>query len=129
MRKCLAVIIVITVIALIIIKATDVFAQSANEILLFYGTGCPHCARVEKYFIENNILIKYPVEEKEIYSNKENALLFNQTMDRLGISMENRGVPAIVIGNKALIGDKPILDNFITEADIYIREAGFKQCC
>ena len=99
-------------------------AQDSEKIYFFYGTGCPHCVQVERYFEEEDLLSKYPVEKKEIYFNRENALLYNRILDELGVLNENRGVPAVVIGNKILVGDKPIIDNFITEADKYLKENG-----
>jgi glutaredoxin len=44
----------------------------AQEYILFYGNGCPHCAKVEKFFEDNKISEKFGVESKEIYFNKNN---------------------------------------------------------
>jgi len=98
----------------------SILAKETSSILFFYGTGCPHCAQVEKYFEDNKFFDKYPIEKKEIYFNKDNALLFNQILDKFGTLQDNRGVPTVIIGNKVLMGDKPILDNFVSEADKFI---------
>ena len=100
--------------------ASTIKAQDLPKIYFFYGEYCPHCALVEKYFEENRILEKYPVESREIYSNKENALAFNEVMEKLGIPASDRGVPAVVIGDKVIVGDRPIIEKFVAEADIYL---------
>jgi glutaredoxin len=44
----------------------------AQEYIFFYGNGCSHCAKVEKFFDENDIENKYDLEMKEIYFNRDN---------------------------------------------------------
>jgi glutaredoxin-related protein len=44
----------------------------AQDYILFYGNGCPHCAKVERFFEENKIPEKFDVVSKEIYFNKNN---------------------------------------------------------
>jgi cytochrome c biogenesis protein CcdA/glutaredoxin len=113
------------VIALSILISPIVKANTPSQpIYLFYGQGCPHCAQVENFFERNNLYIRYSVEKKEIYSNKDNALLFNSLLDRYQIPENGRGVPAVVIGSKILMGDKPIIDNFVIEADKYVINTG-----
>jgi len=98
----------------------NVHAQNREKIYLFYGTGCPHCAEVLNYFERENYFNKYSVEKREIYFDRENALLYTSILDRLNIPQENRGVPTIVIGNKVIVGDRPIIENFVTEVDKFI---------
>jgi len=85
-------------------------------IYLFYGNGCPHCARVEPFI--NQLELKYQnleIHIFEIYNNRSNALLLNNYFDAYNISEKERGIPAIFIANKYLIGDKPILENLENE--------------
>src|SRR4030043_874801 len=102
--------------------ASFALAQEPQKIYFFYGTGCPHCAQVEKFFEEEKLYEKYPIDKKEIYFNRDNAILFNTLLDKLGISDKNRGVPTVIIGDKVLIGDKPIIENFIPEADKFLEK-------
>jgi len=106
---------------LLFVGATSVFAQTNPPIYFFYGTGCPHCALVEQYFEEEGLFNKYPIEKKEIYFNRENAVLFNSLMDEYGVPQDARGVPAVVLGGEVLIGDKPIIDGFISKAEAFIQ--------
>ena len=103
---------------------TSVLAQNNSKIYFFYGTGCPHCAVVEQYFDTKGLFSKYPIEKIEIYSNPENAVLFNSIMDERKIPQNMRGVPAVVMGDKILIGDKPITDSFTQEADSFLQDEG-----
>jgi len=99
---------------------TAASAEDSSKIYFFYGLGCPHCGQVERFFEEEDLFERYPVEKKEIYFNRENAILFNDLMDELGIPKGSRGVPTVIIGDKVLVGDRPIIDNFVAEADKFL---------
>ncbi len=107
--------------------ATSANAKDSSTIYFFYGTGCPHCAEVLNFFEEENLFNRYPIEKREIYFNRDNAVLFNNTLGRLGIPNGARGVPTVVIGDKVIVGDKPIIDNFVSEADEFLKESSGKQ--
>ena|GEM_PF-800771 len=82
----------------------------------FYGEQCPHCKNVEAYFQENGIYDKYDITSLEVVGNPFNAKLFVQFGKAFGVK-DWGGVPAIVFGDKYLLGDKPIIDNFVQEID------------
>ncbi len=98
-------------------------STSSSQILFFYGQGCPHCAAVETYFEQNNLYGKYPIVRKEVYFNSENAQLFTKTMQELGVPADSVGVPTIVMGDKVITGDTPIIKNFVTDANAYLGRA------
>ncbi|CAA6821250.1 MAG: Unknown protein, partial [uncultured Sulfurovum sp.] len=50
-----------------------------DEIILYYGNGCAHCAHVEKVLKEHNLEDKFV--KKEIYQNLKNAEEFNDVCD------------------------------------------------
>jgi cytochrome c biogenesis protein CcdA len=90
-------------------------AQEPACIYFFYGDGCPHCASVEPFI--SGLESTYPgleVHRFEIYSNRSNLLLLNQYFDAYEVP-EPRGVPAVFISGKYLIGDTPILENLENE--------------
>ncbi len=95
-------------------------AQDPSPIYFFYGSGCPHCAQVEQYFAREGLYDRYPIVKKEIYFNRDNAVLYTQLMDQLDIADDARGVPALVIGDQVIIGDQPIINNFQRAADQYL---------
>src|SRR4030042_7044275 len=100
----------------------SVFAQDSAKIYFFYGSGCPHCALVEKHFENYGLYNKYPIDAREIYFDRDNAVLFNTLLDELGIQSSSRGVPTVIIGDKVLVGDAPIIENFIPEADKFLEK-------
>ncbi|HRY90997.1 MAG TPA: cytochrome c biogenesis protein CcdA [Candidatus Gracilibacteria bacterium] len=104
MKKLL--ILLTPIFAIAILSTSIAFAQSGKAVL-YYGNGCPHCAKVEE-FIQNNTL-NIEIEKKEIYQNKENAQEFNDICDKEGINLMDRGVPFLYVKGKNLIGDKPII--------------------
>ncbi|HRX64004.1 MAG TPA: cytochrome c biogenesis protein [Candidatus Absconditabacterales bacterium] len=90
--------------------------SSAQEYIFFYGNGCPHCASVENFFQENNVVEKYDVDVREMYFNRDNLDTFYYYIDKLGIDNSRAGVPFLVIDNDSncnyLMGDVKIIDFF-----------------
>ncbi|HKL44002.1 MAG TPA: cytochrome c biogenesis protein [Candidatus Absconditabacterales bacterium] len=88
----------------------------AQEYIYFYGNGCSHCAKVEKFFDENDVLSKYNVEKLEIYFNRDNLKDFSEYIEKLGIDPSKAGVPFLVINNENecdyVAGDKKIIGLF-----------------
>jgi len=93
-------------------KTTTTESQSASQIILFYGDGCPHCAIVEKYIKENNISDKISFAQKEVYHNQNNAKELESKAKICGIPTNSIGVPFLWDGSKCIIGDQPIIDFF-----------------
>jgi glutaredoxin len=56
---------------------------SAQEYLFFYGNGCPHCANVERFFEDEDVLNKYDVQMKEMYFNRDNLKDFSEYITKL----------------------------------------------
>lgn len=113
-------------------KITSIAQAKTNQeqektIYFFYGQGCPHCVQVENFFDENKLWEKYPIEKKEIYFERKNAVLFNQIMEKRGVPQDKRGVPTVVIGDKVLTGDSLITTNFETAADKYLSNTEKKE--
>src|SRR3972149_11724643 len=96
-------------IILTVLISTKVAAEVKKDaIYYFWGQGCPHCAQVNEFFEEKGFYDKYPIEKKEIYNNKPNANLLNEYFEKYQVPLENRGVPAIFIGQNYLIGGADI---------------------
>jgi glutaredoxin len=83
--------------------------QSASEIILFYGKGCPHCVKVEEYIKENNIQNKISFVQKEVYYNQDNAQELIYKAKTCGLPTNSIGVPFLWDGEKCLIGDQDII--------------------
>lgn len=82
----------------------------------FYGKGCPHCTKLNKWLEE--IKPKYPqleVVQHEVYRNSTNRKLFQKMAKAYGKNAG--GVPAIFIGEKNIVGFSPEVGERI-EAEI-----------
>jgi glutaredoxin len=83
-----------------------------SQIILFYGDGCPHCAKVEEYFKENNVKEKISFVEKEVYYNLDNAKELEDKAKICGLPTDSIGVPFLWAGEKCLVGDGDIINFF-----------------
>jgi glutaredoxin len=93
----------LTTIFLSLSAVVQVQATSSVTAYLFYGNGCPHCAK-ERDFLKK-LDEKYPqleVKEYEIYYNQKNNALLQKVATEL--KTEVGGVPFLVIGDKSYIG-------------------------
>lgn len=83
-----------------------------GQLILFYGDGCPHCAKVEEYVKQNQIENKISFAQKEIYHNQDNAKELEEKAKICGLPADSIGVPFLWDGEKCLIGDQDIIDFF-----------------
>jgi len=85
---------------------------AVNDIILFYGDGCPHCALVEKYVAENGVAAKIPFVKKEVYYNDKNAEELAAKAKICGLPTDSIGVPFLWDGSNCFVGDQDIIDFF-----------------
>ena len=100
-------------------------ASDKVDAYLFYGRGCPHCAKEIKFF--ESIKDKYPdlsIIGYEVYYSQENSLLMQKVANYLGA--EGGGVPFLVIGDKYFIGFSE--DSSPVEIESRINECLVGQC-
>jgi glutaredoxin len=93
------------------------FFTADDQIILFYGKGCPYCVVVEKYIKENDISQKISFLEKEVYFNKNNARELEAKAKKCGLSSNSFGVPFLWDGQNCLIGDRDIINFFKQKTD------------
>jgi glutaredoxin len=84
--------------------------KQKSEIILFYGIGCPHCAKVEDYIKQNRIDDKISLVQKEVYYNQENAKELGEKAQKCGLMANSIGVPFLWDGKACIVGDQPIID-------------------
>lgn len=92
------------------------FGQEKKKAIYFYTETCPHCVRVDQYFKNNGVYDKYSIKKIEA-SDSQNFNLLNQFFDAYGVKAENRGYPVIFFDTKIIIGDQPIISNFVSEIE------------
>lgn len=103
---------------------TNVVFAGEEKAVLYYGNGCPHCAKVEE-FLQNNTL-NIELERKEIYQNTKNAEEFNEICEKENIDLMSRGVPFLYHGGQCFVGDLPII-SYLQERKIPVEKEPLKQ--
>ena len=98
----------------IVLSLSVFFSYSfAQEYFYFHGNGCSHCAKVEKFFNENDLVSKYNIKELEIYFNRNNLKTFLDYIEKLWIDPNKAWVPFLVIDSENecdyVAGDKKII--------------------
>ncbi len=81
-------------------------------VFYFYGNGCSHCENVKPLVAD--IQARYPeirIEMLEINANKTNRERFLAMSLQYGIGTTG-GIPAIFIGENALVGETEVTDHF-----------------
>ncbi len=94
---------VFAIIGMFGLSTAKVSAADNLNIYLFWGDGCPHCAK-EKDFL-SDFLVNYPnvkLNKFEIYNNQSNVALMQDVADNLDVDAS--GVPFLIIGDKEYIG-------------------------
>jgi glutaredoxin len=104
MKKIVSIVLsVFLLVGLFSIFPTRVLATNNVDLYLFWGDGCPHCAK-EKAFLAK-ILPNYPsakLNTYEIYHSQANVDLMQQAADKLNV--DAGGVPFLIIGDKDFVG-------------------------
>lgn len=92
------------------------YAQDEKTcVYFFYGIGCPHCAKVEPLINELAQRPDVDVKQFEIYYNRSNVNVLQKYFDAYDVPENERGIPAVFIGNRYLTGDTPILEELEKE--------------
>ena len=93
----------------------------AQDYILYYGNGCPHCKNVEDFFKENKIAEKFDVIQKEVFYNKKNLKEMQEHMKQHDLTYEKIGVPFLVITSGTdcdyVNGDQNIIKHFQEKLD------------
>lgn len=88
----------------------------AQEYILFYGNGCPHCAKVEEYIKDNNLIKQLDLVKKEVFFNKTNLKEFNGYLEKHTLTYDRIGVPFLIITSgddcSYINGDTNIIEYF-----------------
>lgn len=73
------------------------------DVTLYYGVGCPHCARTEAVFQEIGPQYNLQVTRKEIYQNAANRAEMFALYERFGQDPSQGGVPTILVENNTMV--------------------------
>jgi thiol-disulfide isomerase/thioredoxin len=94
---------------------STVGAATPINAYLFWGDGCPHCAKEKVYLSE--VVADYPslkLSTFEIYHSQDNVALMQNVAKKLDVNAS--GVPFLVIGDKSFVGySEGVTDSEIKE--------------
>ncbi|EKE10781.1 MAG: cytochrome c biogenesis protein transmembrane region [uncultured bacterium] len=91
-------------------------APLKKKAVYFYSETCVHCERVDRYFKEEDIYNIYDIEKIEA-SGPYNASYLNKFFDAFSVPADKRGFPVIFFQDKMILGDEPIINNFLIEIE------------
>jgi len=88
--------------------------QNNSDLVLFYGDGCPHCAKVDEFLKNNGAEDKVDFQKKEIFYNKDNSKLLMEKATSCGLASASVGVPFLWDGenSKCFVGDVDVISFF-----------------
>lgn len=88
--------------------------QYKNSIVLFYGTGCDQCVKVDSYIAANKIDTKIQFIELEVFGNSANKRALIDKAAVCGLDEAHLGVPLIWDGpqKKCAVGYLDVI-NFL----------------
>jgi glutaredoxin len=84
----------------------------AGQIVLYYGSTCPHCKDVENWLKDNDVQSKVSYQEKEVYEDKDNSKELVATAKVCGKDENSIGVPFLWTGSDCLVGYDQIIEFF-----------------
>lgn len=93
---------------------TQNFPDTEADLILFWGDGCPHCENVKNYIKDNSYDSKLKISLKEVYLDKDNQKLLEDTIQKCPEIDTSRGI-GVPLGFdtknvKCLYGDTPIIE-------------------
>lgn len=87
--------------------------ENTTCVIYFYGDGCSKCAEIKPFIkqIEEKYCDRIHVNWLEVYHNSTNYALYDEYATRVGIPMEKRGIPFVIVGKTYLMGVDKIKEN------------------
>ena len=120
MTKKLVALLIIFVLGFVFYKATSrnpsilSVTDDKAELILFWGEGCPHCEVVKDYIKDNQLDTQINLSLKEVYYDKANQRLLEDTVKKCPEIDVSRGigVPLAFVPETqtCYLGDQPIIE-------------------
>lgn len=86
------------------------FAQDKKTAVLFYADWCPHCHKVDAYLTQQGFYTKYDIQKLN-FDDPQNKELLSKIFLAQGLK-DGAGIPALVVDDKLIVGDQPIINGF-----------------
>ncbi|MFA6007148.1 MAG: glutaredoxin domain-containing protein [Candidatus Shapirobacteria bacterium] len=95
-------------------KDTPTIPDSEAQLILYWGTGCPHCEKVKEYIKEKNLDSKIKIVYKEVFNDQNNQKQLEATVQKCPEIDATKGIGVPLAfdtqNNKCLYGDTTIID-------------------
>ncbi|OGZ64169.1 MAG: hypothetical protein A3A98_04285 [Candidatus Staskawiczbacteria bacterium RIFCSPLOWO2_01_FULL_40_39] len=101
---------------------TDIFfsqfshqeSKYKDTIVLFYGSGCEHCIKVDNFISANKIKEKVIFVELEVFNDANNVNLLADKAQICGLDSSHMGVPFLWDGpnQKCIVGEVDVIEFF-----------------
>ncbi len=98
----------------------EIISTPNADTIIFYGSTCPHCKKVNDFIIQNDIDKKLQFQHLEVYENKNNQNLMAEKLNKCtDLSEDDKGgVPFLYSPDKCVVGDQPIIEYLKEKAGI-----------
>ena len=94
--------------------------QKDTDFILFYGSTCPHCKKVDEFISQYNITKYLKFQQLEVFENEDNANLMTEKQSQCKdlADSDKGGVPFLYSSQKCIVGDQPVIDFLKQQAGI-----------
>ena len=103
---------VVAFLAIVLMLARSGGSSLPEGIVLYWGEGCPHCAKVEEFLQTNKVDQQVQITRKEVYKDRRNAREMARVAKQCDLNPTGMGVPFLWTGTTCLTGDKDIIAFF-----------------
>gem|GEM_PF-501991 len=82
---------------------TNNYESKSIDITVYYGAGCPHCARMDTLLEELKLEYNLNIVKKEVYLDAKNRQEMFDLYIRFGKDPNEGGVPTLLLENRSMI--------------------------
>ena len=88
--------------------STD-YVVNPDDVVLFWGKGCPHCENIDKFLAENaGLAEKLNLKKIEVFEDLKGQKVFMEKVKEC--QLDQAGVPLFYKDQKCLQGDTPVIE-------------------
>lgn len=85
------------------------YVINPDDVVLFWGKGCPHCENIDKFLAENaGLTEKLNLKKIEVFEDLKGQKVFMEKVKEC--QLDQAGVPLFYKDKKCLQGDTPVIE-------------------
>ncbi len=93
----------VLILSLLLLLFGSVAAAEQLDIIVYYGKGCPHCARVDETLLSMQADYGLSITDKEIYFDAANRQEMFKVYTDFGLDPAKGGVPTMLLDGRSMI--------------------------